>query len=185
MVCRSIGSALKDKCLTGVNQARNSVLPSSEQDGCLMMSVTMEHLLLLSPPLMSSLCCNHSNSRSSGKMTSTILPQHHAVTPTAPAASFVHNAIWCNKRTYVSFAAGYLSNTTQDKSRSGTGSFFIVKQPLLLMKICLHDSDRKKICQRRSFVPPSWEKYELPPQYIRVMTLHLVSSSSCFWEHTL
>uniref|UniRef100_A0A671VRD6 Coiled-coil protein 142 C-terminal domain-containing protein n=1 Tax=Sparus aurata TaxID=8175 RepID=A0A671VRD6_SPAAU len=55
VVCRSIGSALKDKCLTGVNQARNSVLPSSEQDGCLMMSVTMEHLLLLSPPLMSSL----------------------------------------------------------------------------------------------------------------------------------
>ncbi|KAM6952568.1 coiled-coil domain-containing protein 142-like [Lycodopsis pacificus] len=53
-VCRSLGSALKDKFLTAVNQ----------QDGHVMMSVTMEHLLLLSPPLLSALSCPHSNSSS-------------------------------------------------------------------------------------------------------------------------
>ncbi|KAK9517517.1 hypothetical protein VZT92_022884 [Zoarces viviparus] len=54
-VCRSLGSALKDKCLTAVNQ----------HAGHVMMSVTMEHLLLLSPPLLSALSCPHSNSSSS------------------------------------------------------------------------------------------------------------------------
>lgn len=66
-VCRSLGSALKDKCLTDLKQGSNSVMPSSEQDGGLMMSVTMEHFLLLFPPLLSSLCCHHS--RASGKKT--------------------------------------------------------------------------------------------------------------------
>ncbi|XP_035856796.1 uncharacterized protein ccdc142 isoform X2 [Sander lucioperca] len=50
-VCRSLGSALKDKCLTDVNQGSHSV--------------TMGHFLLLSPPLLSSLCCHRSNSRAS------------------------------------------------------------------------------------------------------------------------
>uniref|UniRef100_A0A8C2WSB5 Coiled-coil protein 142 C-terminal domain-containing protein n=1 Tax=Cyclopterus lumpus TaxID=8103 RepID=A0A8C2WSB5_CYCLU len=44
-VCRSLGSALRDKCLKAVNQSSSSG----------MMSVTMEHLLLLCPPLLSSL----------------------------------------------------------------------------------------------------------------------------------
>ncbi|XP_039670208.1 uncharacterized protein ccdc142 isoform X1 [Perca fluviatilis] len=52
VVCRSLGSALKDKCLTDVNQGSHSV--------------TMGHFLLLSPPLLSSLCCHRSNSRASG-----------------------------------------------------------------------------------------------------------------------
>ncbi|XP_035524649.1 coiled-coil domain-containing protein 142-like isoform X2 [Morone saxatilis] len=41
-------------------------MPSSEQIGGVMMSVTMEHFLLLSPPLLSSLCCHHSESGASG-----------------------------------------------------------------------------------------------------------------------
>ncbi|XP_074503885.1 uncharacterized protein ccdc142 [Sebastes fasciatus] len=64
VVCRSLGSALKDKCLTEANEGNNSL--SSKQDGNVMMSVTMEHFLLLSSPLLSSLCCHHSNSRASG-----------------------------------------------------------------------------------------------------------------------
>ncbi|XP_044062200.1 uncharacterized protein ccdc142 isoform X2 [Siniperca chuatsi] len=66
VVCRSLGSALKDKCLTDVNQGSNCVTPSSEQDGSVMMSVTMEHFLLLPPPLLSSLCCPPSDSRALG-----------------------------------------------------------------------------------------------------------------------
>uniref|UniRef100_A0A8C2X0Y3 Coiled-coil protein 142 C-terminal domain-containing protein n=2 Tax=Cyclopterus lumpus TaxID=8103 RepID=A0A8C2X0Y3_CYCLU len=55
-VCRSLGSALRDKCLKAVNQSSSSG----------MMSVTMEHLLLLCPPLLSSLSYQPSNSRASG-----------------------------------------------------------------------------------------------------------------------
>ncbi|XP_068450729.1 uncharacterized protein ccdc142 isoform X2 [Clinocottus analis] len=58
-VCRSLGSALRDKCLKAVNQSSSP----SEQDGNGMMSVTMEHLLLLSSPLLSCLSCHPSNSR--------------------------------------------------------------------------------------------------------------------------
>ena len=175
VVCRSIGSALKDKCLTGVNQVRDSVIPSSEQDGSVMMSVTMEHLLLLPPPLMSSLCCNHSNSRSSGKMTSTVLSQRHAVVSTAPATSFVHNAIWCNKRTYVGSAARYLSTTTRDKSSMGTEELFHRQATTIADEnLSTWRRQKKKISQWRSFVPPSWIKYDLHPQYARVIALHLV-----------
>ncbi|XP_040903844.1 uncharacterized protein ccdc142 [Toxotes jaculatrix] len=60
VLCRSLGSALKDKCLT------DGTPSSSNQDGSVVISVTMEHFLLLSPPLVSSLCCHHSNSRASG-----------------------------------------------------------------------------------------------------------------------
>ncbi|KAJ4945679.1 hypothetical protein JOQ06_023358 [Pogonophryne albipinna] len=62
VLCRSLGSALKDKCLTVVNQ------PSSEHDGDVMMSETMKHFLLLSPPLLSSVCGLHSNSMASASV---------------------------------------------------------------------------------------------------------------------
>ncbi|XP_054453519.1 uncharacterized protein ccdc142 isoform X2 [Anoplopoma fimbria] len=65
-VCRSLGSALKDKCLTAVNPSSNSVTPSSQQDGNVMTSATTKHLLLLPPPLLSSLSCHHSNDGASG-----------------------------------------------------------------------------------------------------------------------
>ncbi|XP_059202294.1 uncharacterized protein ccdc142 isoform X2 [Centropristis striata] len=58
VVCRSLGSALKDKCLADVTQGSNS--------GNVMMTLTMEDLLLLPPPLLSSLCCFHSNRMASG-----------------------------------------------------------------------------------------------------------------------
>ncbi|XP_037316783.2 uncharacterized protein ccdc142 [Pungitius pungitius] len=63
-VCRSLGSALKDKCLSPVSQSSNSATPPSEQDANVMMSLTMEHLLSLSPPLLTSLSCLQSGSSS-------------------------------------------------------------------------------------------------------------------------
>ncbi|XP_051277169.1 uncharacterized protein ccdc142 isoform X2 [Dicentrarchus labrax] len=66
VLCRSLGTALKDKCLRDVDQGSKSVMPSSEQNGGVMMSVTMEHFLLLSPPLLSSMHCHHSKSGASG-----------------------------------------------------------------------------------------------------------------------
>uniref|UniRef100_A0AAQ5Z9H6 Coiled-coil protein 142 C-terminal domain-containing protein n=1 Tax=Amphiprion ocellaris TaxID=80972 RepID=A0AAQ5Z9H6_AMPOC len=53
VVCRSLGSSLKDQCLA--NQGTNFVMPTSKQDGSVMNSLTMEHFLLLPPPLLSSL----------------------------------------------------------------------------------------------------------------------------------
>ncbi|XP_062281289.1 uncharacterized protein ccdc142 [Scomber scombrus] len=66
VICRSLGSALKDKCLTDVNHSIRCLTLSSKQDGSVMMSETMEHFLQLSPPFLSSLCCHQSNSRASG-----------------------------------------------------------------------------------------------------------------------
>uniref|UniRef100_A0A3B4T4F2 Coiled-coil domain containing 142 n=1 Tax=Seriola dumerili TaxID=41447 RepID=A0A3B4T4F2_SERDU len=66
VLCRGLGSALKDKCLI---DGSHSVMSSSK-----MMSVTMEHFLLLTPPLLSSLCCQLSDSRSSGS--SSLLTLH-------------------------------------------------------------------------------------------------------------
>ncbi|XP_044219292.1 uncharacterized protein ccdc142 isoform X2 [Thunnus albacares] len=66
VVCRSLGSALKDKCLIDVNQGSRCMTLSSKQDGSVMMSETMEHFLQLSPPFLSSLCCHQSNSRVPG-----------------------------------------------------------------------------------------------------------------------
>ncbi|XP_020506672.2 uncharacterized protein ccdc142 isoform X1 [Labrus bergylta] len=63
-VCRSLGSALKDKCLTGVNHHL-----ACEQNRGVMVSPTMKHFLCLPPPLMSSLSSCQSNSRSSGNNT--------------------------------------------------------------------------------------------------------------------
>ncbi|XP_026213970.1 uncharacterized protein ccdc142 isoform X2 [Anabas testudineus] len=65
-LCRSLGSSLKDKCLTDVNQGRHSVMSSPNQDGSVVMSATMQHFQLLSSPLLSSLRCYHSHSSASG-----------------------------------------------------------------------------------------------------------------------
>lgn len=75
VMCRSLGSALKDKCLTDVNHSIRCLTLSSKQDGNMMMSETMEHFLQLSPPFLSSLCCHQSNSRASGKQAETCTGQ--------------------------------------------------------------------------------------------------------------
>lgn len=73
-LCRSLGSALKDKCLTDANQGSHSVMSSPDQDGSAVMSATMQHFLLLSPPLLSSLRCHYSHSSASGEKTSAMFP---------------------------------------------------------------------------------------------------------------
>ncbi|KAJ3605592.1 hypothetical protein NHX12_027637 [Muraenolepis orangiensis] len=47
------GSGLKDKCLPGTSQERRPLMTSPEQDGSLVMTETVKHLLQLSPPLLS------------------------------------------------------------------------------------------------------------------------------------
>ncbi|XP_069033633.1 uncharacterized protein ccdc142 isoform X1 [Embiotoca jacksoni] len=61
VMCSSLGSSLKDKCL--INQG-SSIMMTCRQD--VMMSLTMEHFLLLAPPLLSCLVCHHTNSMWSG-----------------------------------------------------------------------------------------------------------------------
>uniref|UniRef100_A0A665V5E3 Coiled-coil protein 142 C-terminal domain-containing protein n=1 Tax=Echeneis naucrates TaxID=173247 RepID=A0A665V5E3_ECHNA len=58
VLCRGLGSALKDKSLTDLGP---SVMSSSR-----MLSATMKHFLLLSPPLLLCLCCKPA--KSSGKV---------------------------------------------------------------------------------------------------------------------
>ncbi|XP_047208959.1 uncharacterized protein ccdc142 isoform X3 [Girardinichthys multiradiatus] len=60
VVCNGLGSALKDKCLR--SESNSFAAASSIQEGSLMMSQTMEHLLQLLSPLLSSLWCCQSNS---------------------------------------------------------------------------------------------------------------------------
>ncbi|XP_073343806.1 uncharacterized protein ccdc142 isoform X2 [Pagrus major] len=136
VVCRSIGSALKDKCFTGVNQARNSVIPSSEQDGSVMMSVTMEHFLLLSPPLMSSLCCNHSNSRSSGSLFPSRLTLQR-LTVSLALATIQLSTVWVISKAYQFLSSWSLNKfllITQGDLKVLTGSLeMMVHQTKSLM----------------------------------------------------
>lgn len=83
-LCRSLGSALKDKCLTDANQGSRSVMSSPDQDGSAVTSATMQHFLLLSPPLLSSLRCHHSHSSASGKKTSAMFPPTRRSVTSAP-----------------------------------------------------------------------------------------------------
>lgn len=53
VLCCSLGSGLKDKCLPGTSQERRPLMTSPEQDGSLVMTETVKHLLQLSPPLLS------------------------------------------------------------------------------------------------------------------------------------
>ncbi|XP_024863164.1 uncharacterized protein ccdc142 isoform X2 [Kryptolebias marmoratus] len=64
VMCKSLSSALKDKCLR--SEGSDSVEPSPKPGGGVMMSQTMEYFLLLPPPLLSSLSCHQSNSCVSG-----------------------------------------------------------------------------------------------------------------------
>ncbi|XP_072252351.1 uncharacterized protein ccdc142 [Leuresthes tenuis] len=75
VACRSLGSALRDKCLR--NEGNYFAKPSSKQERSVIMSHTMENFLLLSPPLLSSLCCHHSNCQASGSFS--FLPSRSAL----------------------------------------------------------------------------------------------------------
>ncbi|XP_061835609.2 uncharacterized protein ccdc142 isoform X3 [Nerophis lumbriciformis] len=54
VVCRSLGAALKDKCQTCVSHRGRPLMPSSNHNESMMMSMTAENLLQLFPPLLSS-----------------------------------------------------------------------------------------------------------------------------------
>lgn len=79
-MCRSLSSALKDKCLRGEG---SNVEPEQQ----VTMSQTMENFLLLSPPLLSVLSCRQSSSWLSGKNTrlrNSSLSRTNRLTPPPP-----------------------------------------------------------------------------------------------------
>ncbi|KAM7417013.1 hypothetical protein PAMA_016907 [Pampus argenteus] len=102
VVCRSLGSALKDgRCM----------MMSSKQDGSVMISETMEHFLQLSPPLLSSLCCHQSNSRAPGSFglfLSRLTFQRHTV-------SLVFATVQLSKAWVMSKAYQFLSSWSLNK----------------------------------------------------------------------
>lgn len=67
VMCRSLSSALKDKCLRG--EGRNSAAPSARPERRATVSQTMESFLLLAPPLLSVLSCRQPSCWLSGKNT--------------------------------------------------------------------------------------------------------------------
>ncbi|XP_055368219.1 uncharacterized protein ccdc142 isoform X2 [Betta splendens] len=69
-MCRGLGSALKDKCVTDVSQSIQSLLLLPKRDVEVAASATMECFLLLIPPLLSSLHCHQSHSRALGSVSS-------------------------------------------------------------------------------------------------------------------
>ncbi|KAM6999957.1 uncharacterized protein ccdc142 [Tautogolabrus adspersus] len=95
-VCRSLGSALKDRCLKGVNHHL-----ASEQNRGVMVSSTMKHFLCLPPPLMSSLSSCQSNSRSSGPLS---LPPDrfslHRHTVSLALATMQLSTVWVMSKSY-------------------------------------------------------------------------------------
>ncbi|XP_013884489.1 uncharacterized protein ccdc142 [Austrofundulus limnaeus] len=64
VMCRSLSSALRDKCLRG--EGRNSAAPFARSERRATVSQTMENFLLLLPPLLSVLSCRQSSSWLSG-----------------------------------------------------------------------------------------------------------------------
>ncbi|KAM4732860.1 uncharacterized protein ccdc142 [Anableps anableps] len=59
VVCRGLGSALKDKCVRSESSSFAAAAPNEE--GSILMSKTMGLFLQLLPPLLSSMCCCQSN----------------------------------------------------------------------------------------------------------------------------
>ncbi|XP_054872345.1 uncharacterized protein ccdc142 isoform X2 [Amphiprion ocellaris] len=99
VVCRSLGSSLKDQCLA--NQGTNFVMPTSKQDGSVMNSLTMEHFLLLPPPLLSSLCCHHVNSGALGPLS--LFPSRFTLrrqTVSLVLASVQLSTVWVMSKAY-------------------------------------------------------------------------------------
>ncbi|KAM4555711.1 uncharacterized protein ccdc142 isoform 2-T2 [Odontesthes bonariensis] len=99
VACRSLGSALRDKCLR--NEDNCFTKPSSKQERSVIMSHTMGNFLLLSPPLLSSLCCHHSNSQASGSFS--LLPSRSALqrqTITLVLAAVQLSSFWVMTKAY-------------------------------------------------------------------------------------
>ncbi|XP_008279120.1 uncharacterized protein ccdc142 isoform X2 [Stegastes partitus] len=99
VLCRSLGSALKDQCLA--NQGTSSVMPTLKQSGGLMNSQTMEHFLLLPPPLLSSLCCHHLKSGAFGP--SSLFPSKFTLlrqTASLVLASVQLSTVWVMSKAY-------------------------------------------------------------------------------------
>uniref|UniRef100_A0A3Q1G0F8 Coiled-coil domain containing 142 n=1 Tax=Acanthochromis polyacanthus TaxID=80966 RepID=A0A3Q1G0F8_9TELE len=99
VLCRSLGSSMKDQCFP--SQRTNFVVPTSKQDGSVMNSLTMEHFLLLPPPLLSSLCCHHVNSGALGPLS--LFPSRFSLqrqTVSLVLASVQLSTVWVMSKAY-------------------------------------------------------------------------------------
>ncbi|XP_041654159.1 uncharacterized protein ccdc142 isoform X2 [Cheilinus undulatus] len=97
-VCRSLGSTLKDKCLTDVNRQL-----TYEQSRGVMMSSTMERFLCLPPPLMSSLSSCQSTSRSTNSGHLTLPPSMlclHRHTISLALATVQLSTVWVMSKSF-------------------------------------------------------------------------------------
>ncbi|XP_028272143.1 uncharacterized protein ccdc142 isoform X2 [Parambassis ranga] len=121
VVCQSLGSALKDKCII------------SKQDGRTIMSLTMEHFLLLPHPLLSALCYFQSNYKTSGSFS--LLLQRRMVS--LVLASVHLPAVWIMSKAYQ-----FLSSWSLNK-------FLLITQGDLKM---LKESVKMLPCQIESLV---------------------------------
>ncbi|CAL8264305.1 unnamed protein product [Lota lota] len=108
VLCCSLGSGLKDKCLPRTTQERRLLMTSLEQDGSLVMTATVKHLLQLSPPLLSAIRCHLlADSIETGKELYLALCR---ATAHLAAASVQSSLIWVMSKSYQ-----FLSSWSLDK----------------------------------------------------------------------
>ncbi|KAM4621363.1 uncharacterized protein ccdc142 [Polymixia lowei] len=102
VLCCSLGSGLKDKCLPGSHQDSSAEMTSSEWDGSQVMTATMERFLQLSSPLLSSLHCHHSaDSTESGPVS--LCPSRlalHTCTVSLALATVQSTTVWVMSKAY-------------------------------------------------------------------------------------
>ncbi|CAL8356874.1 unnamed protein product [Merluccius merluccius] len=107
VLCCSLGSGLKDKCLPGTTQERR-LMTSPEQDGSLAMTATVKHLLQLSPPLLSAIRCHLlADSIETGKV---LYPALCRATAHLAVASVQSSLMWVMSKAYQ-----FLSSWSLDK----------------------------------------------------------------------
>ncbi|XP_057705976.1 uncharacterized protein ccdc142 isoform X2 [Corythoichthys intestinalis] len=97
VVCRGLGIALKDKCLTAGNQHNRSLEPSLNQDDSVKMSVTSEYLLQLAPPLLSAL--SYCNAPGSSSLSASRLA-FHRLTVSLTLATMQLYTVWVMSKAY-------------------------------------------------------------------------------------
>ncbi|KAM3612710.1 uncharacterized protein V6R79_013135 [Siganus canaliculatus] len=110
VLCRGLGSALRDKCILSLNHSSSCEMLSSEQDGGVMTSVTTEHFLMLFPPLLTSLDCHRSSSKAS--VSCSLLPsrltlQRHTVSLALATAQL--STVWVMSKAYQFLASWSLN----------------------------------------------------------------------------
>ncbi|XP_030002127.1 uncharacterized protein ccdc142 isoform X2 [Sphaeramia orbicularis] len=101
VMCRSLGSSLKDKCFTDVKRSSTSAASSPTQDGVIT-SVTMENLLQSLAPVLSVFCHHSSDSSTSAGPFSDFPPRRvfHRRTVSLALATVHLSTVWVMSKAY-------------------------------------------------------------------------------------